>query len=662
MEMTQYLDIFLDESREHLQSINTQLLLLESNPEELSIVNEIFRSAHTLKGMSATMGFADLASLTHVMENLLDAIRNKRAEATPEVLDALFSSIDHLENMVASIGSGGEGKRDVSETVALLELLETGQQAPGDNKNSHAESGLEYDDYEKTIISESVEQGFQVFEIMVTLEAECLLKAARVYMVFNSLETNGDIIKANPPIEQLEAEQFNDTFTIVLLTNAEAESIRKNISSISEVKSVNVKLALPHAEKSGVSIPGPAREEAAENIPVAAEKSTASSSAGSKTIRVNIDRLNDLMNLFEELVIERGRLEQLSRGIKKQELTETVERMSRTSADLQDIILKLRMVAVESVFNRFPRMIRGLAKDLGKKVNLEISGAETELDRTFIDEIGDPLVHLLRNSLDHGIEKPSERIAAGKNETGTIHLRAYHSGNLVFIEIEDDGGGINRDKVLQKALENGLISQVAADSMTDQQIYALLFASGFSTADTVSDISGRGVGLDVVKNKIESLGGSITVDSSRGKGTTFSIQLPLTLSILKALLVKVHNEKYAIPLSSIIETAVVESDQIQSLHGQDVLQYRGKVVPLIYLEETFNIPSKDGCREERYIVLVRRGDKTVGLAVDSFIGQQEIVLKSLGSYLSASVHAISGAAILGDGEVALVVDSSALIK
>jgi two-component system chemotaxis sensor kinase CheA len=331
------------------------------------------------------------------------------------------------------------------------------------------------------------------------------------------------------------------------------------------------------------------------------------------------------------------------------------------SGDLQNIILTMRMVPVEQVFNRFPRMVRGLAKDLQKKVNLEIIGAETELDRTVIDEIGDPLVHLLRNSIDHGIEKPSVRTAAGKDETGTIYLRAYHSGNHVFIEIEDDGGGINKQKVLEKALENGIITKEMSENLTDKQCFELLFASGFSTADVISDISGRGVGLDVVKNKIESLGGTISVDSTPGFGTVFSIQLPLTLSIMSVMLIEVQKEKFAIPLSSIIETAIIKKEDILSAHNQKVIDFRGKVVPLVNLQEIFEVPSIDENSRHLPVVIVRKGDKMAALVVDSFIGQQEIVLKSLGEYLT-SAFAISGATILGDGQVALIMDCNALIK
>lgn len=667
MEMTQYLDIFIEESKEHLQAINQQVLLLEKSPEELSIVNEIFRSAHTLKGMSATMGYEDLANLTHCMENVLDAIRNKKITVTTQVLDVLFTSLDHLEAMVVEISEGGSGKRDVSETVRDLEALEKGEitMSAAHQDDKPAALSQSFDQYEKQIILQSKEQGFHAYELSIGLRKDCILKAARVYMVFEVIEQIGEIIKSIPSVDMLEAEQFESDFKLSILTKENGEALKQRILKVSEVEEVVVSEINTEMLNDSVHTES---EHSAEKINASPEAkkddasaSSAGGSAAGKTIRVNIERLDQLMNLFEELVIDRGRLEEISKMLKSTELNETVERMSRVSGDLQNIILTMRMVPVEQVFNRFPRMVRGLAKDLGKNVNLEIVGAETELDRTVIDEIGDPLVHLLRNSIDHGIEKPSVRNASGKSETGTIYLRAYHSGNHVFIEIEDDGAGINRQKVLEKALENGIITKEMSENLSDKQCFELLFASGFSTAEVISDISGRGVGLDVVKNKIESLGGSISVDSTPGYGTIFSIQLPLTLSIMSVMLVEVQKEKYAIPLSSIIETAIIKKEEVLSAHNQKVMDFRGRVVPLVFMKEIFEVPSAMEASEYVPVVVVRKGDKMAALVVDSFIGQQEIVLKSLGQYLS-SVFAISGATILGDGQVALILDCNALIK
>jgi len=680
--MNQYLDMFLEESKEHLQACNDQLLLLENNPEDLSIVNEIFRSAHTLKGMSATMGFEDLANLTHQMENVLDAIRNGKIKVTPEVLDVVFASVDHLEAMVLSISEGGDGKRDVSGVVDQLKQIENGEPigeasalnevaAAVETKSSSTKGGTSYkstyDDFELTVIEQSAEQGFQTYEVTVILRPDCLLKAARVYMIFEVLEKIGEVIKSNPSVEQLEAEQFDHEFTITLVTKDSVEDVRNKILKVSEVDKVEVVELLTERLKQGVNV----EKENSTGSTNAEDHTTKKESSGNqttnhkvaqqKTIRVNIDRLDALMNLFEELVIDRGRLEQISKDLKNSELTETVERMSRVSGDLQNIILNMRMVPVETVFNRFPRMVRQVARDLNKKINLEIIGAETELDRTVIDEIGDPLVHLLRNAIDHGIEMPEARAKKGKNEEGTVKLTAFHSGNHVFIEISDDGAGINREKVLNKAISKGIVSVEQATNLTDKEVYSLIFSSGFSTADKISDISGRGVGLDVVKSKIESLGGTVTIDSVEGQGSTFSIQLPLTLSIISVLLVELEKEKYAIPLSSIIETAIIKKDQIVNAHHQPTIDFRGKVVPLVNLKEVFQMPSSNLDDSYISIVVVRKGDRMAALVVDSFIGQQEVVLKSLGDYLQ-SVFAISGATILGDGKVALIVDCNALIK
>lgn len=680
MDTNQYLEVFIDESTEHLQSCNENLLALEQNPHDLSIVNEIFRNAHTLKGMSATMGYEDLADLTHKMENVLDAIRNEKIMVTPEILDIVFESIDHLEAMIGDISAGGDGKRDVTETVGKLKRIENGEPIDAVTSKALAEdtSSLErtdavlaYDDFEKTVIEQSHEQGFETYEITVTLRDDCLLKAARVYMVFEALEKAGDVIKSMPAVEQLEAEQFDTKFSVAFVTKGDIAEVETALNKVSEVEQITVnKLEAVHTtvveevevEEAVVAAKAPvavSSEKAVEDKPKQTAKAT---HAASKTIRVNIERLDILMNLFEELVIDRGRLQSIAAELNHNELNESVERMSRVSSDLQNIILNMRMVPVETVFNRFPKMVRQLSRDLHKKIHLEIIGAETELDRTVIDEIGDPLVHLIRNSLDHGIESPEVRLAAGKPEEGRVELRAYHSGNHVFIEIEDDGAGINKERVLSKAIEKGIVTEESASKLTDNQVNELILASGFSTAEVLSDISGRGVGLDVVKSTIESLGGNITIESEEGKGSLFSVQLPLTLSIISVMLIEVDQEVYAIPLSSIIETSIIRKSDIMNAHNQKVIDFRGKVVPLVFLEEIFEVPRSEPADDEFHsIVIVRKGDKMAGLVVDSFIGQQEIVLKSLGNYLT-NVFAISGATILGNGQVALIIDCNALIK
>ncbi|MCY7531799.1 chemotaxis protein CheA [Bacillus altitudinis] len=675
MDVNQYLDIFLDESREHLQTCNEKLLELEKNPTDLQLVNDIFRAAHTLKGMSATMGFDDMAQLTHHLENMFDAIRNEQMIVTPESMDTMFEALDHLEAMVQSIAEGGDGKRDVTEISKKLDV--TGSHAETASavetaEASSAASDLDYNEFERTVLDEAREQGFKCYELNVTLSDACLLKAVRVYMIFERLNEAGEVVKTVPNAELLESEDFESEFSISYLSKQSMEEVKKIVTAISEVEQVEIsevsafeevapaETKTEKPEQKNEEVAPPAAKAPANDAPKA-NGNNGAATGGTKTIRVNIDRLDSLMNLFEELVIDRGRLEQIAKELENNELTDTVERMSRISGDLQSIILNMRMVPVETVFNRFPRMIRQLTKELNKKIELIIEGAETELDRTVIDEIGDPLLHLLRNSLDHGIESPEERVKKGKPEKGTVLLKAYHSGNHVFIEVEDDGGGINRKKVLEKALERGVITEREAETLEDHQIDSLIFAAGFSTADTISDISGRGVGLDVVKNKLESLGGSVSINSTEGQGSLFSIQLPLTLSIISVLLVKLEEETFAIPISSIIETAVIKKSDILQTHDREVIDFRGFIVPVVYLKKQFNVPNANDLEEELHIIVVRKGDKLTAFVVDSFIGQQEVVLKSLGDYLP-NVFAISGATILGDGQVALIVDCNALIK
>ncbi|MDQ0159073.1 chemotaxis protein CheA [Alkalibacillus salilacus] len=684
MESNQYLDVFIDESKENLQVVNDGLLELEKDPSSLSIVDEIFRAAHTLKGMSATMGYEDLSDLTHKMENVLDAIRNEKITVNSSVMDVLLDSLEYLENMTADIAEGGAGSMNVETVVTQLKAIEKGEDlsqteatsaVKGDESESSTSSveGLTVDQFEQTVLEQAQTDGQNVYHITVSLSEDCLLKVARVYMVFEVLEQSGEVIKSVPTVDALENEEFENHFDLILVTTEQDEELKAKIMKVSEVREVSIKPFELEAEQSSgdkqiteenqtVSNDSNEQTEISNNQTNDQSTDQQKKAAGNKTIRVNIERLDALMNLFEEMVIDRGRLEQISEELNHNDLKGTVERISRISGDLQNIILTMRMVPIEQVFNRFPRMVRQLTRELGKDIDMQIEGAETELDRTVIDEIGDPLVHLIRNAVDHGVEMPEERKQKGKPAQGNMLLKAFHSGNHVFVEIRDDGQGINKEKVLNKAIENGVVSSDQASSLTDKQINELILASGFSTAQEISDISGRGVGLDVVKSTIESLGGSIEIDSEYGKGTTFSIQLPLTLSIISVMLVMIEEETYAIPLSSIIETAVIKRTDVMKAHNKEVIDFRGHIVPLVDLRQVFEVPSAKVEEESYYsVVVVRKGDQMAGLVVDSFIGQQEIVLKGLGDYLS-NVFAISGATILGNGEVALIVDSNALIK
>ncbi|OME89538.1 MULTISPECIES: chemotaxis protein CheA [Paenibacillus] len=689
MDMNQYLTMFIDESNDHLQSLNENMLQLESNPDDIGIVQIIFRSAHTLKGMAATMGYEDLASLTHQMENVLDLVRNEKLKMQDFIFDTLFKSLDALESMVQDITEGGDGKADVSSIVASLQSIVRGEgalpggaAAEGDN-SAVAVQGIELDEFQFSVLDQSISEGHKVLYIQVTLREDCQLKAVRAYMVFETLERSGEIVKTYPDVQEIEQGEFDRVFSLYYITQRETQDIESQILGVSEIETTTV-VALDHeslqqmvqesaataeAVKPQVSEAAPAAvaspEAKSPSAPAKESKAPARNAGGgnpSRTIRVDIERLDVLMNLFSELLIDRVRLEQLASESKNQELTDTVEHMSRVSSDLQNIVLKLRMVPVDTVFNRFPRMVRDLAKTLDKKIDLIITGAETELDRTVIDEIGDPLVHLLRNSADHGVEPVADRIAAGKPETGTVHLRAFHSGNNVFIEIEDDGRGIYRDKILKNALAKGVVTEAEAATMTDDEVNQLLFAPGFSTAEKISDVSGRGVGLDVVKSKIVALGGNVTIYSTPGKGTNFSVQLPLTLSIIAAMLIRMGSEKYAIPLSSIVETGIIKRGQIKHVHGSRMIQFRESLIPVISLSRLFEIPNFDEeLEEETEIVVIRKGDRLAALTIDDFIGQSEIVIKNLGKYLPA-IQGVSGATILGDGQVALIIDANAFIK
>lgn len=641
----QYLQMFVEEGREHIQNMNTFLLQLEEAPESSEPIQELFRSAHTLKGMAATMGFDSMAELTHELENVMQQLRDGEIPLTSERIDMFFRGVDRLEMMVEQAAAGEE----MASIDDLVQNFRGGEEDPTDQPLEN----LTFDEYERSTIQASLRDGQQVYSVKVTVSEDCVLKGARAYMVYDLLESKGDVIKSVPTIEELEAEEFDRTFQFAVLTAEDGAVIQQGLERLSELESVTVS-PLPENVLAPEK-PGQAK------TPTSNQSSSASAvSLVGKSIRVDIERLDALMNLFSEWVIDRGRLEQIASDLNHVDLTETCERMSRLGEEMQDTILNMRMVPVERVFSRFPRMIRDLAKELDKHVHFEMSGEETELDRTVIDEIGDPLVHLLRNALDHGLESPQERKKRGKPETGKLTLSAFYSGNHVFIEIADDGAGINREKVLQKAIANGVVDEETAKQMSDTAVYNLLFASGFSMADQVTDISGRGVGLDVVRSKIESLGGTVTVNSVEGEGTTFLIQLPLSLSILTALLVRLADETYAIPLSSILETGKFSKEEVHTVHGQPVIRFREHIVPLVFLHKVLELKQgpEDG---EQFIVIVRQGEKLTGLVVDEFLGQQEIVLKSLGNYLN-DVFAISGATILGNGQVALIIDTNALVK
>ena len=679
----QYMDMFLDESHEHLQSLNEGLLRLEENMEEIGAVNDIFRNAHTLKGMSATMGFAKIAELTHEMEDVLDLVRKEQLKLNEDIMDTRFKCLDSLEQMVDSVGNGeAEDVVDVTDLVAKLSSISKGTPppaaaapaaaAPAAAEAAAAGSELDIDEIDLDVMKKAKEAGLHIYHVKVTLMETCVLKAARSVMVMHALDEVGDVIKSIPAAEDLEQEKFERSFDVVVTTANDAEAVQNAVDTVSEIEDIAVEEldpdqfdkaaeAAPAATPAAAAAPA-AAEPAKKAAPAAAKPAAAPAKKQhqSQSVRVDIEKLDTLMNLMGELVINKVRLEQIGQTHRMSDLMETLEQMDRVTGDLQNIVMKVRMVPVSAVFNRFPRMVRDVSKELGKEINLTIEGEETELDRTVIDEIGDPIMHLLRNSLDHGVESPDKREAKGKPRVGEVGLIARHEGNNVVIMITDDGAGINADVIRRKAVEKGMISQDEADRLDDADAVRLIFLPGFSTAEQITDISGRGVGMDVVRSKIEALSGHVDVETHIDEGSVFKIKLPLTLAIIQAMLVQVQDEMYAIPLGSIDSTINIEPSDIQTVQNKEVIVLRGEIIPIIRMEEALQVPhTKDS--DELFVVVVHAGEAKAGIVVDNLIGQQEIVIKTLGN-LFAGLKLFGGATVLGDGKVALILDVATMIQ
>ncbi len=648
MDTNQYMEMFLEESREHLQSLNDGLLALENDPEEVSVVNDIFRNAHTIKGMSATMGFTKIAELTHDMENVFDLLRTEKMKVNEDIMDTLFKTIDSLEQMIESVGSGGpEDVVDITGFASKLSALASGKSvaeaapapapaaaAPAAAEAPAAASSIEYSDTDKDVIMEAANSGMHVYHIKVTLASSCVLKSARSYMVMNTLDQMGEVVKSIPPAEDLEQEKFEQSFDVVAVTDSEQKPLEDALLSISEVESVEITdavaeikaaeapapaAAAPAAAAPAANVPAPAAPAAPAAKPAAAPPAKKPAAEAKKlksgqSVRVDIEKLDTLMNLMGELVINKVRLEQIGTTHRLTELTETLEQMDRVTTDLQTVVMKVRMVPVGQVFNRFPRMVRDLAKELGKELNLTIEGEETELDRTVIDEIGDPIMHLLRNSLDHGLEHPDQREAKGKPRIGEVGLIARHEGNNVVIMVTDDGKGIDADVIRRKAVEKGMISEDEANSLDDADAVRLIFLPGFSTAEVVTDVSGRGVGMDVVRSKIETLGGHVDVETKIDEGSVFKIKLPLTLAIIQALLVKVQEEMYAIPLGSIDSTINITQEDIKTVRNKEVIVLRGQIIPIIRLGDILNVPRvHEADSDDIFVVVVHIGEGLIGI-------------------------------------------------
>ena len=692
MDVSQYLEIFLDESNEHLQTLSDQLIILEKEPDNSDTINEIFRAAHSLKGMAGTMGYKRMQNLTHDMENVFSEVRNGNMEVNSNLVDVLFQCLDALETYVDNIRETQDEGTDDNEPIikalnAFIASEGKGNAAPAAKKEEAPaatasaapadDKDMPLADFEKNAVNEALKKNLHVYKIKVSVDENCILKAARALLVFKNLEGHGDIIKSEPSVQDIEDEKFDFDFSIIVVTEEKYDNIIALIKNVSEIKdAAGQEITQPFPEeqteeakeekKETSAVSQTAKPAAAK--PAAKKPASTGKTSGSvsHTVRVDIEKLDVLMNLVSELIIAKNGLVSASHvegdeaAALNQSFTEQIEYLERVTTNLHESVMKVRMMPIESVFSRFPRMIRDLNKKLGKKMELYMSGEDTELDRTVIDEIGDPIMHLLRNSADHGLESAEIRKERGKSEVGSIFLDAFQEGNNVVIEVRDDGNGIDTEKVKAKAVEKGTITQEQADVMTDKEAIDLLFRPSFSTAEKVTDVSGRGVGLDVVKSKIEALGGDVEVKTKYGEGSTFSIRLPLTLAIIQALMVKLGDEKYAISLGSIETIEDIPVSDIKYVHAKEVIHLRGNVIPLIRLRDLLDVPGEPEESENITVVVVRKGDKQAGLVVDSLIGQMEIVIKSLGKYIRIN-KMISGATILGDGSVALIIDANTLV-
>ncbi len=707
MDVGQYLDIFIDEANEHIQALSDNIMILEKEPENKDVINEIFRAAHSLKGMAGTMGFKKMQHLTHDMENVFSEIRNDTIKVNSNLIDILFDCLDAIEAYVDTIKqTSNEGDED---NAALIKRLNdfladgkdagdgSGEPAPSedakaeeqakeeaaDAKDAYRQIRLEENDI-KTL-EENQSSGMNLYGFTVHVQKECMLKAARAFLVYKAVEDFGEILIYSPSSQDIEDEKFDLAFSFILASPQELDPIKKAVEIVSEIESVDCDkvtpdmFRIPDASAETEAAPAEAPKEEAKapaSAPAAKapakkdakKKQTVNKPVTARTVRVDIEKLDALMNQVSELIIAKNSLVALSaqetasngqdQGT-RQTFQEQIEYLERITTTLHESVMKVRMVPIENTVNKFPRMIRDLSRRLKKPMELVMTGEDTELDRTVVDQIGDPLQHLLRNSADHGIEAPEVRKAAGKPETGQIFLNAYQEGNNVIIQVGDDGAGIDTEAVKQKAIERGLVSEEDAENLTKKDIIDFLFMPSFSMSKVVTDISGRGVGLDVVKSNIEALGGDVEVKSELGKGSTFTIRLPLTLAIIQALMVQVRDEKYAIALASIMNIENIAVSDIKYVQAKEVIYLRGLVIPLVHLDEVLDCKPREDKPDNLIVVIVKKGESYAGLVVDSLIGQQEIVIKSLGKVMDNN-KMISGATILGDGDVAMILDSNAM--
>ena len=674
-ENSKYLDLFFEETDEHLQSLNEQVLELENNPEDSSIVDVMFRSAHTIKGMAATMGYDTMAKLTHKMENVFDLLKQKIIPADATSIALIFDCLDTLSDLVEDLREENDAERDITNLVQRLDHVSSGESALVEAATVEPETGSllnlsleKVEDSDLMIIEAAKEDGYNAYVLAIRIDEDSSMKNARVYLVMSKLEQHGDVLYSEPGTEALENDDFGTIFKLIYVSKLDEETVLNLALDNSEIAEVLIQtiqqaddLLVQQAEKSQTEPQEKLVEEqeivelveATQATAKAPGKAKAQNHAMNQSIRVDIGKLDSFMNLVSELVIYRTRLEDLSDQLLVSEMKEPLEHVARISSELQELVLKIRMQPVSTVMTRFPRMIRDLGNDLGKEFNLVIEGEDTELDRTVVSELSEPLVHLLRNSADHGVEMPEERVRLGKNPKGLIKITAYQEGNRVVLTLTDDGKGVNPVVIKASAERKG----ISTEGMSDKEIQQLIFHPGFSTAQEVTSISGRGVGMDAVKQKITELGGTVELESIVGKGTVFKINLPLTLSIIQSLLVKVGQATFAIPLGIIKTIVKVKEEDIIRVHNREVYKYEGLAVPVVRLHKALDMAATE--ESNLHLVLVKQGDNYNALAVDDLVRQQEIVIKKLGQELNMLKNYL-GATILGDGSIVLILDASAI--
>lgn len=676
---SQYLQMFFDESDEYIQLLNENVLLLEDHPQDDEIINAVFRAAHSVKGMAATMGFDKLTDLTHKIENMLAKVRNKELNINEDIIDVLFGGLDNIKLLVEDIRNHGEEVTDVSSyLVELNNCLETGSKGSAgtneveietedetDSKNEDVDITAEFKkklslekEEEKEIVNKMKETD-SVYNIEVILEEDCLLKNVRGYMILKRAQQLGYLAKSNPSQQEIEDEDFGLSIYIILVSNEEMEDIKLELEDVIDVEKVNIfetKLTVEPKKKQEKAGAETSEKKSKTQKKKSKSKKSLNNIQVSPTVRVDINKLDHLMNMVGELLINKTRLQGLN--IDKEIFQDIIQQLDRVTTELHHNVMQIRMVPIGGIFNRFPRMVRDLSKELNKEVDLIIEGAETELDRSIIDELADPLIHIIRNAIDHGIETPEERKDKGKNEVGTILLQAYQKGSEIIIEVEDDGAGLDANVITENALDKGVITQEELDDMDEKDKLYLIFHPGFSTSQEVTDVSGRGVGMDVVNRVINSLDGQVFIETEKDVGTRFTISLPLTLAITQALMVEINKEIFAIPLGTISETFMANPRDFQQVRGQDVIILRDVTIPIVEGAKQLNLDVEYGAfkdEEEIPVVIINSGEKQIGLIVDKLLTQQEIVIKSLGNYL-VDIKNISGATIVGDGDVALILD------